>query len=125
MDSTEDLRKLEVDITEKLDNFREAAERNFNEIYDKLGNQKLSEENEENLSLALTMMEALGIDILHLIRDYEDLVERKIYSEKVKPVIKPGMDLVFAHGFNIVNINHLTQCDNGQIKVSQIMSVIY
>ena len=75
MDSTEDLRKLEVDITEKLDNFREAAERNFNEIYDKLGNQKLSEENEENLSLALTMMEALGIDILHLIRDYEDLVD--------------------------------------------------
>ncbi len=75
MDSTEDLRKLEVDITEKLDNFREAAERNFNEIYDKLGNQKLSEENEENLSLALTMMEAMGIDILHLIRDYEDLVD--------------------------------------------------
>ena len=30
MDSTEDLRKLEEDITEKLDNFREAAERNFN-----------------------------------------------------------------------------------------------
>ena len=64
-----------VPATEKLDNFREAAERNFNEIYDKLGNQKLSEENEENLSLALTMMEALGIDILHLIRDYEDLVD--------------------------------------------------
>ncbi|WP_298409050.1 hypothetical protein [Ferroplasma sp.] len=75
MDSTEDFKKLEEDITEKLDNFREAAERNFNEIYDKLGNQKLSEENEENLSLALTMMEALGIDILHLIRDYEDLVD--------------------------------------------------
>ena len=75
MDSTEDFKKLEEDITEKVDNFREAAERNFNEIYDKLGNQKLSEENEENLSLALTMMEALGIDILHLIRDYEDLVD--------------------------------------------------
>ncbi|EQB72471.1 MAG: hypothetical protein AMDU4_FER2C00137G0024 [Ferroplasma sp. Type II] len=75
MDSTEDFKKLEEDITEKLDNFREAAERNFNEIYDKLSNQKLSEENEENLSLALTMMEALGIDILHLIRDYEDLVD--------------------------------------------------
>ncbi len=75
MDSTEDMKKLEDDITEKLDHFRETAEKNFNEIYDKLNNQKLSEENEENLSLALTMMEALGIDILHLIRDYEDLVD--------------------------------------------------
>jgi hypothetical protein len=75
MDSTESMKKLEDDITEKLDNFRETAEKNFNEVYDKLNNQKLSEENEENLSLALTMMEALGIDILHLIRDYEDLVD--------------------------------------------------
>ncbi|AGO60309.1 hypothetical protein [Ferroplasma acidarmanus] len=75
MDSTEDMKKLEDNITEQLDNFRQTAEKNFNEIYDKLNNQKLSEENEENLSLALTMMEALGIDILHLIRDYEDLVD--------------------------------------------------
>jgi len=75
MDSTESMKKLEDDITEKLDNFRETAEKNFNEVYDKLNNQKLSEESEENLSLALTMMEALGIDILHLIRDYEDLVD--------------------------------------------------
>jgi hypothetical protein len=75
MDSTEEMRKLEEDITEKLDKFREQAEKNFNEIYDKLNNQKLSEENEGNLSLALTMMEALGIDILHLIRDYEDLAD--------------------------------------------------
>jgi len=75
MDSTEDMKKLEDNITEQLDSFRQTAEKNFNEIYDKLNNQKLSEENEENLSLALTMMEALGIDILHLIRDYEDLVD--------------------------------------------------
>jgi len=75
MDSTESMKKLEDDITEKLDNFRETAEKNFNEVYDKLNTQKLSEESEENLSLALTMMEALGIDILHLIRDYEDLVD--------------------------------------------------
>ncbi|WP_337860779.1 hypothetical protein [Ferroplasma sp.] len=75
MDSTEDMNKLEDDVTKQLDEFREKAEKNFNEIYDKLNNQKLSEESEENLSLALTMMEALGIDILHLIRDYEDLVE--------------------------------------------------
>jgi hypothetical protein len=75
MDSTEDMKKLEDNVTKQLDEFREKAEKNFNEIYDKLNNQKLSEENEENLSLALTMMEALGIDILHLIRDYEDLVD--------------------------------------------------
>ncbi len=30
-----------------------------------------------------------------------DMVQRKIYAEKVKPVLKDGMDLVFAHGFNI------------------------
>ncbi len=30
-----------------------------------------------------------------------DMIQRKIYAEKVKPVLKPGMDLVFAHGFNI------------------------
>ena len=30
-----------------------------------------------------------------------DMVQRKIYNEKVKPVLKEGMDLVFAHGFNI------------------------
>jgi hypothetical protein len=75
MDSTEEMKKREEDITAKLDEFREQAEKNFNEIYDKLNTQKLSEENEENLSLALTMMEALGIDILHLIRDYEDLTD--------------------------------------------------
>ncbi|MCL4453413.1 MAG: hypothetical protein M1317_04850 [Candidatus Thermoplasmatota archaeon] len=75
MDSTEEMKKREEDITGKLDEFRGQAEKNFNEIYDKLNTQKLSEENEENLSLALTMMEALGIDILHLIRDYEDLTD--------------------------------------------------
>jgi hypothetical protein len=75
MDSTEEMKKREEDITAKLDEFREQAEKNFNEIYDKLNTQKLSEENEENLSLALTMMEAMGIDILHLIRDYEDLTD--------------------------------------------------
>lgn len=75
MDSVEEMKKIEDDITAKLDEFREQAEKNFNEIYDKLNTQKLSEENEENLSLALTMMEALGIDILHLIRDYEDLID--------------------------------------------------
>lgn len=75
MDSVEEMKKREDDITAKLDEFREQAEKNFNEIYDKLNTQKLSEENEENLSLALTMMEALGIDILHLIRDYEDLTD--------------------------------------------------
>ena len=75
MDSLEEMKKREDDITAKLDEFREQAEKNFNEIYDKLNTQKLSEENEENLSLALTMMEALGIDILHLIRDYEDLTD--------------------------------------------------
>ncbi len=75
MDSVEEMKKREDDITAKLDEFREQAEKNFNEIYDKLNTQKLSEENEENLSLALTMMEALGIDILHLIRDYEDLID--------------------------------------------------
>ncbi|WMT52091.1 MAG: hypothetical protein RE471_04245 [Ferroplasma sp.] len=75
MDSTEEMKKREEDITAKLDEFREQAEKNFNEIYDRLNTQKLSEENEENLSLALTMMEALGIDILHLIRDYEDLTD--------------------------------------------------
>jgi hypothetical protein len=75
MDSTEEMKKREEDITAKLDEFREQAEKNFNEIYDKLNTQKLSEENEENLSLALTMMEAMGIDILHLIRDYEDLAD--------------------------------------------------
>lgn len=69
MDSSEEMKKREDDIAAKLDEFREQAERNFNEIYDKLNAQKLSEENEENLSLALTMMEAVGIDILHLIRD--------------------------------------------------------
>ncbi len=75
MDSSEEMKKREDDIAAKLDEFREQAERNFNEIYDKLNAQKLSEENEENLSLALTMMEAVGIDILHLIRDYEDLTD--------------------------------------------------
>ena len=75
MDSLEEMKKREDDITAKLDEFREQAEKNFNEIYDKLNTQKLSEESEENLSLALTMMEALGIDILHLIRDYEDLID--------------------------------------------------
>ena len=75
MDSVEEMKKREDDITAKLDEFREQAEKNFNEIYDKLNTQKLSEESEENLSLALTMMEALGIDILHLIRDYEDLTD--------------------------------------------------
>ena len=75
MDSLEEMKKREDDITAKLDEFREQAEKNFNEIYDKLNTQKLSEESEENLSLALTMMEALGIDILHLIRDYEDLTD--------------------------------------------------
>ncbi|MCL4453417.1 MAG: ketol-acid reductoisomerase [Candidatus Thermoplasmatota archaeon] len=30
-----------------------------------------------------------------------DMVQRKIYSEKVRPVLRDGMDLVFAHGFNI------------------------
>ncbi len=30
-----------------------------------------------------------------------DMVQRKIYNEKVRPVLKEGMDLVFAHGFNI------------------------
>ncbi|WMT52095.1 MAG: ketol-acid reductoisomerase [Ferroplasma sp.] len=30
-----------------------------------------------------------------------DMVQRKIYSEKVRPVLREGMDLVFAHGFNI------------------------
>ncbi len=30
-----------------------------------------------------------------------DMVQRKIYNEKVRPVLRKGMDLVFAHGFNI------------------------
>ncbi|KPV45073.1 ketol-acid reductoisomerase [Acidiplasma aeolicum] len=30
-----------------------------------------------------------------------DMVQRKIYTEKVMPVLRDGMDLVFAHGFNI------------------------
>ncbi len=30
-----------------------------------------------------------------------DMVQRKIYNEKVRPILKDGMDLVFAHGFNI------------------------
>ncbi|ARM77148.1 ketol-acid reductoisomerase [Acidianus manzaensis] len=30
-----------------------------------------------------------------------DMVQRYVYLEKVKPYLKEGMDLVFAHGFNI------------------------
>lgn len=30
-----------------------------------------------------------------------DMVQRHVYLEKVKPYLKEGMDLVFAHGFNI------------------------
>ncbi|MEM0139816.1 MAG: hypothetical protein QXZ44_04305 [Ferroplasma sp.] len=75
MDSKETMKKYEDEITDSLEKFRENAEKNFNEVYDRLNDQKLSDENEENLSLALTMMEGIGIDILHLIRDYEDLVE--------------------------------------------------
>ncbi len=75
MDSKETMKKYEDDITDSLEKFRENAEKNFNEVYDKLNDRKLSGENEENLSLALTMMEAIGIDILHLIRDYEDLTD--------------------------------------------------
>ncbi len=75
MDSKEEMEKAGDDIENELDKFRQKAENNFNEVYNKLNNKKLSEENEENLSLALTMMESIGIDILHLLRDYDDLLE--------------------------------------------------
>lgn len=75
MDSKEEMEKAGDDIENELDKFRQKAENNFNEVYNRLNNKKLSEENEENLSLALTMMESIGIDILHLLRDYDDLLE--------------------------------------------------
>lgn len=30
-----------------------------------------------------------------------DMIQRTVYLERVKPYLKEGMDLVFAHGFNI------------------------
>ncbi len=75
MDSKEEMEKIGDNIEKELDTFRQRTEDNFNEVYNKLNNKKLSEENEENLSLALTMMESIGIDILHLLRDYDDLVD--------------------------------------------------
>jgi len=81
MDSKEEMEKAGDDIENELDKFRQKAENNFNEVYNKLNNKKLSEENEENLSLALTMMESIGIDILHLLRDYDDLLD---YIETLK-----------------------------------------
>ncbi len=75
MDSKEEMEKTGDGIEKELDTFRQKTENNFNEIYDKLNNKKLSDENEENLSLALTLMESIGIDILHLLRDYDDLID--------------------------------------------------
>ncbi len=75
MDSKEEMEKTGDGIEKELDTFRQKTENNFNEIYNKLNNKKLSDENEENLSLALTLMESIGIDILHLLRDYDDLID--------------------------------------------------
>ena len=75
MDSKEEMEKTGDNIEKELENFRQKTEDNFNGVYNKLNNKKLSEENEENLSLALTMMESIGIDILHLLRDYDELID--------------------------------------------------
>ncbi len=67
-------KEFENEMEKKLEEYRSKIEGIVNNEYNRLSDKKLDDENDENLSGALTMMESINIDILHILRDFDDLM---------------------------------------------------
>ncbi len=67
-------REFELEMEKKLEEYRSKIEVIVNNEYNRLSDKKLDDENDGNLSGALTMMESINVDILHILRDFDDLM---------------------------------------------------
>ncbi|KJE49115.1 MULTISPECIES: hypothetical protein [Acidiplasma] len=70
----EDIKSIEEQMEKTLEDYRSKIESIVNSEYEKLNTKTLNNQDDENVSGALTMMESINIDILHILRDLDDLI---------------------------------------------------